>query len=61
MSASRSISEFEATAKCIRAGGFELRYWANGTYLVRWPGGESTEVPEEAIAGVLAELFRKFF
>jgi hypothetical protein len=61
MSTPLSISELEATATRIRAGGFELRYWRNGSYLVQWPGGESTEVPEEAVAGVLAELFRKFF
>lgn len=56
-----SISELERTAVRIAAGGFELRLWSNGTYLVEWPSGEATEVPEEAVAGALAELFRKFF
>jgi hypothetical protein len=30
-------------------------------YFVESPSGEGTEVPEEAVAGALAELFRIFF
>ena len=56
-----SISELVTNARAIRAQGFTLQYWANGTYFVEQPNGEGTEVPEEAVAGVFAELFRKFF
>lgn len=56
-----SITELEARAHKVAAQGFELRAWPNGMYLVESPSGEATEVPEEAVAGALAELFRRFF
>lgn len=56
-----SIGELEETATAIDAQHYELRLWRNGTYLVRAPSGEATEVPEEAVAGALAQLFRTFF
>lgn len=56
-----TITELEARAIRIRADGYELRRWPNGTYLVEAPSGEATEVPEEALGGVLARLFEQFF
>ena len=56
-----SITGLEASAKVIEAQNYALRLWVNGTYLVRHPSGEATEVPEEAVAGALDKLFRKFF
>jgi hypothetical protein len=57
----RSIAELQAMAKKIDAQHWELQYWPNGIYFVESPSGEGTEVPEEAVAGALAELFRIFF
>lgn len=56
-----SISELEATAARMRAGSYELRLWSNGTYFLEAPSGEGTEVPEEAVEGAFADLFRRFF
>lgn len=61
MSEPVSISELEATATRIPAEGYELRLWRDGTYFIEAPSGEGTSVPEEAVAGALADLFRKFF
>lgn len=56
-----SITELEANAVRIRAGSHELRLWPDGTYFLEAPTGEGTELPEEAIEGAFAELFRRFF
>lgn len=57
-----SISELEANPfQRLRAGSHEIRLWRNGVYFLESPSGEGTEVPEEAVEGALAELFRKFF
>lgn len=56
-----SISELEAGATGLSAQGYDIEQWSNGTWFVRTPQGEGTEVPEEAVAGAIAELFRKFF
>ena len=61
MSELKSIIELEAAGTRIRAGSYELRLWSNGTYFLESPSGEGTEVPEEAVEGALAHLFRIFF
>ena len=61
MSETRSITELRKTAWIIGAQGYQLRLWRNGTYFVEVPSGEGTEVPEEAVAGALAQLFKTFF
>lgn len=61
MSEQRSISELQAMAKKVDAQHWVLQAWPNGIYFVEAPNGEGTEVPEEAVAGALAELFRIFF
>jgi hypothetical protein len=55
------ISVLVDTAIKFETGGYELQRWANGILFLEAPNGEGTEVPEEAVAGALAELFRKFF
>lgn len=57
----KTITELVAAAKKIDAQHYELQLWPNGTYFVESPSGEGTEVPEEAVAGALAQLFRTFF
>lgn len=61
MAEQRSITELQAAAKRIDAQHYELQLWPNGTYFVEAPSGEGTEVPEEAVAGALASLFKTFF
>lgn len=61
MAEPHTISEFEATAMRIPAEGYELRLWRNGIYFIEAPSGEGTSVPEEAVAGALAKLFKTFF
>lgn len=61
MSELRSITELQAMAKKVDAQHWELQAWPNGIYFVEAPSGEGTEVPEEAVVGALAELFRIFF
>ena len=56
-----SISELLAGATGLSAQGYDIEQWPDGTWFVRTPQGEGTEVPEEAVAGAIAELFRKFF
>lgn len=56
-----SITELRASAQYVEVQGYTLEWWADGTYFIEAPNGEGTEVPEEAVAGALAELFRKFF
>lgn len=56
-----TISELRRRAKYFRCEGYTLEFWANGTWFIEAPSGEGTEVPEEAVAGVLAQLFNKFF
>lgn len=60
-SAGVTITELTSTAVGVDAQGYRIEIWNNGIYFVYAPNGEGTEVPEEAVAGVLAELFRKFF
>jgi hypothetical protein len=55
------ISELRDQADHVEAQSYTLERWPNGLYFIEAPNGEGTEVPEEAVAGVLAELFRKFF
>lgn len=57
----KTITELQAMAKKIDAQHYELQFWPNGIYFVEAPNGEGTEVPEEAVAGALAQLFRTFF
>lgn len=57
----QSISELREQADYVEAQGYTLERWPDGLYFIEAPNGEGTEVPEEAVAGVLAELFRKFF
>lgn len=61
MTEPKTVLQLRMTADCIRAGGYSVEYWNNGVYFIEAPNGEGTEVPEEALGGVLAELFRKFF
>lgn len=61
MTEMRTITELRHDAKRIDAQHYVLEIWPNGTYFVESPSGEGTEVPEEAVAGALAQLFRTFF
>lgn len=61
MSKPLAITELRRQSKEVSAQGYTLEYWPDGTYFVEAPSGEGTQVAEEAVAGVLAELFRKFF
>lgn len=61
MSEQRTITELVETAWTIGAEGYQLQLWRNGTYFIESPGGEGTEVPEGAVAGALATLFKTFF
>jgi len=56
-----SLTELREHADYVEAQGYTLERWGNGTYFVEAPNGEGTEVPEEAVAGAIAELFRRFF
>ena len=61
MSEPKSITELVESAWVIGAQSYQLQLWRNGTYFVENPQGEGTEVPEEAVAGALAQLFKTFF
>lgn len=61
MTESPTLTQLRMTSEQIDAQGFTLEYWQNGVYFIQAPNGEGTEVPEEAVAGALAQLFRKFF
>ena len=56
-----SLSELMDGAVGLSAQGYDLEQWSNGTWFVRTQQGEGAEVPEEAVAGALADLFRRFF
>lgn len=56
-----SITELLNGATGLTAQGFSIEQWSNGTWFVRTPQGEGTEVPEEAVAGAIANLFKVFF
>ena len=61
MSELPSLSELRETAFIMRAEGYALEFWSNGTWFIEAPSGEGTEVTEEAVAGALASLFKIFF
>lgn len=56
-----TIAEIRETADEVEASNYTVQRWLNGIYFIEAPNGEGTEVPEEALGGALAELFRKFF
>lgn len=56
-----TIEQLRESADYVEAGGYTVERWHNGIYFIEAPNGEGTEVPEEAIGGMLAQLFRQFF
>lgn len=56
-----SITELRKRARFLRVEGYTLEFWPNGTWFLEAPSGEGTELPEAAIGGAFAKLFKKFF
>jgi len=56
-----TIFNLRVHSKNVDAQRWRLERWPNGAYFIEAPSGEGTEVPEEAVAGALAQLFTTFF
>ena len=56
-----SLAELREEADYVEANNYAVERWSNGVFFDEAPSGEGTEVPEEAVAVKIAELFRTFF